>query len=40
MTDTNHLVTTVIDLYRSVHQQLREELTDLEDEALHWAPGP
>jgi uncharacterized damage-inducible protein DinB len=40
VTDTNHLVTIVIDLYRSVHQQMREELTDLEDEALHWTPGP
>jgi len=34
------LMTTLIDLYRSVHRQLREEIDDLEEEALNWTLGP
>ena len=40
MSDTHQLVTIIIDLYRNVHQQLREEIADLKNEALHWTPGP
>lgn len=40
VSNSNQLVTIVIDLYRSVHQHIREELAGLGDGALHWTPGP
>lgn len=33
-------VVPVADLFRSVHQQLREIVRDRDDEALNWSPGP
>ncbi len=40
MGEMDLLMTTLIDLYRSVHRQLREEIDDLEEEALNWTLGP
>jgi len=34
------VVGTVADLFRDVHQQLRQELQGLDAEALNWKPGP
>lgn len=36
----NTTVSTVVDLYRGVHQQFREIVDGLEDDALDWSPGP
>ena len=33
-------VATTVDLFRALHQQLRLEIADLDQEALHWTPGP
>ena len=33
-------VSTVADLFRSVHQQLRETVESLDDRELDWSPGP
>ncbi len=33
-------VSAVADLFRSVHQQLREIVRDQDDETLNWSPGP
>ncbi len=33
-------VVPVVDLFRSVHQQLREIVRDQDDETLNWSPGP
>jgi DinB superfamily len=32
--------TTFVSLYRQIHDQLREEVSDLNREALGWLPGP
>lgn len=40
MNEAHLPVTTIVDLYRSVHRQLREEIDDLEINALNWTPGP
>jgi hypothetical protein len=40
MNDAHLLVTTIVDLYASVHRQLREEIDDLEINTLNWTPGP
>ena len=34
------VVATVIELYRAVHAQMREDVRDLDPEALNWAPAP
>jgi len=40
-TDTAELVvSTVAELFRAVHQQLREEVRGLDAEALNWTPAP
>ena len=31
---------TILELYRQVHQQLRDEIQGLDDEALNWVPVP
>ena len=33
-------VATVVELFREVHQQIREVVADLDAEALAWTPGP
>jgi hypothetical protein len=33
-------VSQVVDLYRSVHQQLRILVQDMDSEQLNWSPGP
>lgn len=30
----------IINLHQAIHQQLREEIADLDTEALNWTPGP
>ena len=34
------VVATVVELYRGVHEALREEVRDLDPAALNWAPAP
>ena len=34
------VVATVADLYRAVHAKMREEVQDLDAEALNWTPAP
>ena len=34
------VVATVVELYRKVHADLREEVRGLDADALNWAPGP
>jgi hypothetical protein len=34
------LVGTIVALYHGVHQELRDELRDVDDQALDWTPGP
>jgi hypothetical protein len=31
---------TFVSLYRQIHDQLREEISELDTEALGWLPGP
>ena len=33
-------VAPIVDLFRSVHQQLRDVVQDAESEELNWSPGP
>lgn len=33
-------VVPIVDLFRSVHQQLRDIVRDRDDETLNWSPGP
>jgi len=33
------VVSTIAERYREVHQQLRQEISALDEAALHWAPG-
>ena len=33
-------VSTIAELYKEVHQRIREIVTDLDAEALDWSPGP
>src|SRR4051794_41180873 len=40
MADSDALVKTVLELYQIVHQQLREEIADLDPAALNWTPRP
>jgi len=40
MSDLDWQVAILIDLYRIVHRELREELVNLPEEALNWRPGP
>jgi hypothetical protein len=35
----NEMVATIVDLYRIIHKQLRQELDGLDDEAVNWVPG-
>jgi hypothetical protein len=34
------LLTTIVDLFHTLHGQLREEIRDLDTDALNWTPGP
>ena len=34
------MVDTLVELYRQVHGELRAEIERLDDDALHWQPGP
>ncbi|HEV2108164.1 MAG TPA: DinB family protein [Thermomicrobiales bacterium] len=34
------VVVAIVDLYRSVHEQLRQIIQDMDDEELNWSPGP
>lgn len=33
-------ISTIVDLYRSVHQQLRDLVQDMDSDQLNWSPGP
>jgi len=40
MSDTDAWVQDIIELHQAVHQQLREEIANLDSAALNWTPAP
>jgi hypothetical protein len=40
MSDTEQFVGDITELHRAVHDQMRQEIADLDTPALNWTPGP